>query len=65
MQLTAVLAVAYTTEHADQHLLSAMFLAIGRALNISVARLGTLSMWRALVQVQSCTCSGARRFSAQ
>ncbi len=29
-----------------------MYLAIGRALDISVSQLGTLSMWRALVQVR-------------
>ena len=36
----------------DQHLLPAMYLAIGRALDISVSQLGTLSMWRALVQAR-------------
>jgi hypothetical protein len=51
LRITAVMAVAFTAEHADSMLLSAMYLALGRSLDISVSKLGTLSMWRALIQV--------------
>ena len=51
LRITAVMAVAFTAEHADSLLLSAMYLALGRSLDISVTKLGTLSMWRALIQV--------------
>ena len=55
VRITAVMAIAFTAEHADTLLLSNMYLAIGRSLDISVIKLGTLTMWRALVQV--CCCS--------
>lgn len=45
------MAVAFTAEHADAMLLTAMYLALGRSLHISVSKLGTLTMYRALVQV--------------
>ena len=51
VRITVVMAVAYTAEHAEAMLLGAMYLAIGRSLDIGASKLGTLSMWRALVQV--------------
>ncbi len=53
VRITVVMAVAYTAEHAEAMLLGAMYLAIGRSLDIGASKLGTLSMWRALVQVKT------------
>ncbi|CAL8463805.1 g3339 [Coccomyxa elongata] len=50
VRITVVMAIAYTAEHAEAMLLGAMYLAIGRSLDIGASKLGTLSMWRALVQ---------------
>ena len=44
----------YAIVHADTMLLSAMYLAVGRSLQISPSQLGTLSMWRGLVTVRGC-----------
>lgn len=51
VRMTIVMAIAFTTEHAEAMLLSAMYLAISRSLDVTASQLGTLSMWRALVQV--------------
>ena len=51
IRITAVMAIAFTEEHADAMLLSAIYLAISRSLDSTVSQLGTLSMWQALVQV--------------
>lgn len=51
VRITVVMAIAFTAEHAEAMLLGAMYLAIGRSLDIGASKLGTLSMWRALVQV--------------
>jgi hypothetical protein len=51
LRVTVVLAIAFSAEHCDTLLLSAMYLAVGRSLHISPSQLGTLSMWRGLVQV--------------
>lgn len=53
VRITVVMAIAFTAEHAEAMLLGAMYLAIGRSLDIGASKLGTLSMWRALVQVPS------------
>jgi hypothetical protein len=52
-RITAVMAVAFTSEHAEAMLLSAMYLAISQSLDVTASQLGTLSMWRALVQVRN------------
>jgi hypothetical protein len=54
-RITAVMAIAFMEEHTDAMLLSAMYLAISRALHITATQMGALSMWRALVQVQNST----------
>jgi hypothetical protein len=38
-------------EHADTMVVSALYLPIGRSLDVSVTKLGELSMWRGLVTV--------------
>ncbi|CAL5221084.1 g3211 [Coccomyxa viridis] len=50
LRITAVMAIAFTAEHADSMILSAMYLAIARSLGISMTQVGTLSTWRAIVQ---------------
>lgn len=39
---------------ADERLLSAVYTPLGQALKASPAQLGTMTMWRALVQVRCC-----------
>ncbi|KAK9846327.1 hypothetical protein WJX81_001569 [Elliptochloris bilobata] len=48
--LTAVLALAFMAEMADNSILQAMYAPVGRALHASAVQLGTLTMWRGLVQ---------------
>jgi hypothetical protein len=40
-----------TAEHADVMVVSALYLPIGRSLDVSVTKLGELSMWRGIVTV--------------
>lgn len=49
--LTAVLALAFMAEMADNSILQALYAPVGRALHASAVELGTLTMWRGLVQV--------------
>lgn len=51
-QITAVMALVFVAEHADMMILTAMYLPISRTLNIGVAKLGTLSMYRGIVTVR-------------
>ena len=48
---TAAVSLAFMLERADERLLSAVYTPLGQALRASPAQLGTLTMWRALVQV--------------
>ena len=52
-QITAVMALVFVCEHADLMILTAMYLPISRTLDIGVAKLGTLSMYRGIVSVGS------------
>jgi hypothetical protein len=49
--LTTVLALAFSAENADVGVLSSMYAPIGTSLHASAVQLGTLTMWRGLVQV--------------
>ena len=49
--LTAVLALGFMAEMADNSILQALYAPVGRALHASAVQLGTLTMWRGLVQV--------------
>ena len=53
VQITAVMALVFVCEHADLMILTAMYLPISRTLDIGVAKLGTLSMYRGIVSVGS------------
>ncbi len=55
-QITAVMALVFVCEHADLMILTAMYLPISRTLDIGVAKLGTLSMYRGIVSVSFCGC---------
>ena len=54
--LTAVLALAFMAEMADNSILQALYAPVGRALHASAVQLGTLTMWRGLVQVRGLCC---------
>ena len=54
--LTAVLALAFMAEMADNSILQALYAPVGRALHASAVQLGTLTMWRGLVQVPVPCC---------
>ncbi|BDA48915.1 hypothetical protein COCOBI_13-0240 [Coccomyxa sp. Obi] len=43
------MAIAFTAEHADTMVVSALYLPIGRSLDVSVSKLGELSMWRGII----------------
>ena len=45
---------AVACRRADERLLSAVYTPLGQALKASPAQLGTMTMWRALVQVRCC-----------
>lgn len=49
--LTSVLALAFSAENADVGVLSSMYAPVGTSLHASAVDLGTLTMWRGLVQV--------------
>lgn len=53
---TAAVSLAFMLERADERLLSAVYTPLGQALHASPAQLGTLTMWRALVQVAHAAC---------
>jgi hypothetical protein len=53
---TAAVSLAFMLERADERLLSAVYTPLGQALHASPAQLGTLTMWRALVQVAHVAC---------
>ena len=56
VQITAVMALVFVCEHADLMILTAMYLPISKTLDIGVAKLGTLSMYRGIVSVSICVC---------
>ena len=49
---SATIALAYSAEAADVVLLTSMYLGIGRSLKVSLLALGSLAMYRGLVQVR-------------
>ena len=56
LRTTAALALAMSAEHADMHLLSSMYLALGRSLHIGPTELGELTMWRGIMQALPSLC---------
>lgn len=56
LRTSIALALAYSAEAADTVLLTSMYLGIGRSLKVSLLGLGTLAMYRGLVQVLPVLC---------
>ncbi len=52
-----------TAEHADTMVVSALYLPIGRSLDVSVTKLGELSMWRGIITVGLPLCLPVSRTS--
>lgn len=56
LRTSIALALAYSAEAADTVLLTSMYLGTGRSLGVSLLGLGTLAMYRGLVQVLHMLC---------